>query len=269
MNLLKNIALWCATVFLILISIGTLPSFASLFAIIIALIIIPIKKWKSIIEKYINGKIKVIVIIVLTIIMFLTVPSTDTLENEALIDTVASQSTNVTSSKNTITSSENLSSSKITKSSSSNKASSSSSKIISSDKVSSSSKITSSSSKPVYSSKPAQVSSAPTHTHTFAAATCTTPKTCSCGLTEGTAVGHSWQDATYTVAKKCSTCGATDGAPLEKPGEENYHGHVYTGGSSSKKFHYEANCAGKNSHEITWEDVTKRNLGPCGTCVLK
>ncbi len=50
---------------------------------------------------------------------------------------------------------------------------------------------------------------------------------------------------------------------------DNYHGHVYTGGQYSKKYHYEANCAGKSSHEITWDEVEQRALGPCGTCVLK
>ncbi len=50
---------------------------------------------------------------------------------------------------------------------------------------------------------------------------------------------------------------------------DNYHGHVYTGGQYSKKYHYEANCAGKSSHEITWDEVKLRALGPCGTCVLK
>lgn len=109
----------------------------------------------------------------------------------------------------------------------------------------------------------------PPHTHSFTAATCTKPRTCSCGETEGTAKGHRWEDATYTTPKKCSACGITEGNPLDVPGKENYHGHVYTGGSSSKKYHYEANCAGKNSHEITWEEVQRRNLGPCGTCVLK
>ena len=53
------------------------------------------------------------------------------------------------------------------------------------------------------------------------------------------------------------------------PHSENYHGHVYTGGSGSKKYHYEAECAGKYSHEITWEEVARRGLEPCGTCVLK
>ncbi len=109
----------------------------------------------------------------------------------------------------------------------------------------------------------------PPHTHSFSSATCTAPKTCSCGATEGNATGHNWKDATYTSPKTCTICGATEGNPLDVPGKENYHGHVYTGGESSKKYHYEAQCAGKNSHEITWEEVERRNLGPCGTCVLK
>ena len=52
-------------------------------------------------------------------------------------------------------------------------------------------------------------------------------------------------------------------------GIENYHGYVYTGGDSSTKYHYEADCAGKYSHEITWEYVDQSGLKPCGTCVLK
>lgn len=135
----------------------------------------------------------------------------------------------------------------------------------------------------------------PPHTHSFSAATCTTPKTCSCGategepnghnwkdancttpksctscnITEGTTTEHSWKDATYASPKTCTVCGATEGNPLDVPGKENYHGHVYTGGDKSTKYHYEADCAGKYSHEITWEEVDRRGLDPCGTCVLK
>lgn len=47
---------------------------------------------------------------------------------------------------------------------------------------------------------------------------------------------------------------------------ENFHGKYYTGGSHSKCFHYEANCAGKNSHEIT--EAQAKLLQPCGKCVL-
>ena len=62
----------------------------------------------------------------------------------------------------------------------------------------------------------------------------------------------------------------TPAAPARDiPGKANYHGHVYTGGASSKRYHYESRCAGKNSREITWEEVDRRGLTPCGTCVLK
>lgn len=105
--------------------------------------------------------------------------------------------------------------------------------------------------------------------HSWDDATCTAPKHCArCDLTEGKPAGHRWKDATYTKPKTCTVCNLTSGSPKEVPGKENYHGHVYTGGSSSVKYHYEANCAGKYSHEITWEEVERRGLGPCGTCVL-
>lgn len=105
--------------------------------------------------------------------------------------------------------------------------------------------------------------------HSWEDATCTEPKHCArCDLTEGKPAGHQWRDATYTKPKTCTACNLTSGSPKEVPGKENYHGHVYTGGSGSVKYHYEANCAGKYSHEITWEEVERRGLGPCGTCVL-
>ena len=46
--------------------------------------------------------------------------------------------------------------------------------------------------------------SKPAHTHSFAAANCTTPKKCSCGVTQGKALGHSYKDG------KCTRCGAKD-----------------------------------------------------------
>ena len=52
------------------------------------------------------------------------------------------------------------------------------------------------------------------HTHTFAPATCNTPKKCTiCDITEGSPLEHSWSNATCTTPKTCSTCGKTDGNP--------------------------------------------------------
>ena len=51
--------------------------------------------------------------------------------------------------------------------------------------------------------------------HKFAAATCTTPKTCTvCNVTEGEALGHKFADATCTAPKTCTVCNATEGEAL-------------------------------------------------------
>ena len=51
--------------------------------------------------------------------------------------------------------------------------------------------------------------------HTWVAATCTHPKTCSeCGETEGDVIEHSWVAATCMQPKTCSKCGETEGEPL-------------------------------------------------------
>ncbi len=56
---------------------------------------------------------------------------------------------------------------------------------------------------------------APAHTHSWAEATCTAPKTCkTCQATEGSAKGHSWTSASCTAPKTCSTCTATEGNAL-------------------------------------------------------
>ena len=53
------------------------------------------------------------------------------------------------------------------------------------------------------------------HSHIWADATCTDPKTCSvCGETTGNALGHKWSNATCTDPKTCSVCGETTGNAL-------------------------------------------------------
>ena len=53
------------------------------------------------------------------------------------------------------------------------------------------------------------------HTHSFAAATCIAPKTCTvCKVTEGSALGHKFSDATCTAPKSCTVCQATEGSAL-------------------------------------------------------
>jgi hypothetical protein len=67
--------------------------------------------------------------------------------------------------------------------------------------------------KPTDSSKPTDPTkpTTSTHTHSWKAATCTTPKTCTtCGATEGNPA-HSWKSATCTAPKTCTSCGKTEG----------------------------------------------------------
>lgn len=254
MKLIKKIILWIFVSFLAIIALVTIPSFSSFTAIIIALLVAPIERWQNFLQKYIKGKIKILAIVVLSILMFATFPSSDASGNTD----IPSETTTASTADSTATDTTEPTITPTTEST-------------------------------------VAPTTEPPHTHSFSAATCTTPKTCSCGategepnghnwkdancitpksctscnITEGTTTEHSWKDATYASPKTCTVCGATEGNPLDVPGKENYHGHVYTGGDKSTKYHYEADCAGKYSHEITWEEVDSRGLEPCGTCVLK
>ena len=59
------------------------------------------------------------------------------------------------------------------------------------------------------------------HKHTFSSATCVFPETCSCGATNGYALGHNWETATCSKPNTCTRCGATKGSKL---------GHTYSNG---------------------------------------
>ena len=51
--------------------------------------------------------------------------------------------------------------------------------------------------------------------HTWNAATCTRPKTCSiCRKTEGESKGHTWSNATCTEPQTCTVCKQTKGKAL-------------------------------------------------------
>ncbi len=60
-------------------------------------------------------------------------------------------------------------------------------------------------------SSPKDTTTTPTHTHSFSAATCTEPQKCSCGVTNGSPIGHKWQDATCKTPRTCSACQTTKG----------------------------------------------------------
>ena len=53
-----------------------------------------------------------------------------------------------------------------------------------------------------------------THEHEWNDATCTSPKTCRCGETQGEALGHDYSDATCYEPQTCKNCGETLGIEL-------------------------------------------------------
>ena len=78
--------------------------------------------------------------------------------------------------------------------------------------------------------------------HSWKAATCTAPKTCTvCGTTEGNVGGHRWNAVGCTSAATCTVCGTSTGKPT---------GHTYTDG-------VDGTC---NSCGIHREDTEKRTV---------
>ena len=77
------------------------------------------------------------------------------------------------------------------------------------------------------------------HIHSYSAATCTSPKKCSCGKTSGSALGHN-----YDSSGRCTRCGATTGSSS---------GGSSSGGSSS-------------SHVHTYSAATCTSPKKCTTC---
>lgn len=78
----------------------------------------------------------------------------------------------------------------------------------------------------------------PTHTHKWSKATCTSPKTCSCGETSGSPLGHSFSNG------KCSRCGAKD--PNYQEPTPPAHTHSY-----SSKVTTEATCTSNGTITYT------------------
>lgn len=78
----------------------------------------------------------------------------------------------------------------------------------------------------------------PVHTHTWSKATCTSPKTCSCGETSGSPLGHSFSNG------KCSRCGAKD--PNYQEPTPPAHTHSY-----SSKVTSDATCTSNGTITYT------------------
>ena len=77
MKIAKNICLWVVFGFFAITAIGSVPSFASVTALALAILIIPISKWQDFVSKYINKKIKVIAAVILAVVTVIAFPKSD------------------------------------------------------------------------------------------------------------------------------------------------------------------------------------------------
>ena len=96
------------------------------------------------------------------------------------------------------------------------------------------------------------------HEHFFAEATCTEPKTCDCGETEGFPLEHDWEKATCETLKTCSLCGKNDGEYAE-----------HTWKVATCKEPKTCSVCGKtegNALEHEWKDATCTKASTCKLC---
>jgi hypothetical protein len=274
MKLVKNIAIWFLVFLLAIIALGTIPSFACIIAIVIALLIVPIGRWQDFLREYINGKIKTIGIIVLVVLMFATFPNSDTTTNSNVsnessvpvaqgsnIESVIESSAEVVdelTSQPAIEPSVEITTESATQS-----------------KVES---ITEHSTESTTESK--TEASKAEHIHKYKAATCTVPKTCSCGKTEGEANGHKWKKATCVAPKTCVICNKTSGSIVGhkfSDGECNICGKadpdyervvmVWIPTNGGQKYHSHAGCSNMDDPEkVTQGEAESLGFSPCKRC---
>ncbi len=93
----KLICRWVLTIFLVWIALGFMPSFSSLFALIAAAFIIPIRKWQNILRKYtdryMKGRIRIAVIAAVAVLAVLTVPAGSSFERSDVKETALTHRT--------------------------------------------------------------------------------------------------------------------------------------------------------------------------------
>ena len=120
----------------------------------------------------------------------------------------------------------------------------------------------------------------PPHLHNFSAATCTAPKTCSCGATEGEANGHNWKDATCSDPKTCTVCGTTSGLTAghnfsngkcttcgKADPDYNHETMVWIPTNGGTKYHTHAGCSNmEDPEQVTQSEAESRGFTPCKRC---
>ena len=206
----KIVGLWILSIFFILSAMVYFPSFSSLISVLIVALVIPISKWQAILNKYIKGKLKLIIVIILALVTMFTAPNT---EANAPDDTTATTTTEA-STDSTVESTSETTAASTTESTTTPTTEPTTAPTTEPTTEPTTAPTTEPTTAPTTEPTTAPTTEPP-HTHSFSSATCTAPKTCSCGATEGEANGHSWKNATCQAPKTCITCGITEGTTAD------------------------------------------------------
>lgn len=270
MKNIKNILLWFAVAFFLIMAIGG-GGVSSVFALIPVALLLPIKRWQDIISKFLNNKIKIIAVALSFVLMVGFLPKADTTvgendntevtetllqENEAssLKDTenktttrnkseTASSTEEITKEEKTTEKVTDVTKESITKESTTKEPTT---KVANTTTTNNNNKETTTK----------VVSNTTTvHMHSFIDATCVSPKVCSeCGVTEGVARGHSYSSGS------CVYCGVSDPNYV-------YSEMVWIPTKGGTKYHIKSTCSGmENPEYVTKSEAISRGFGPCGKC---
>lgn len=255
-NTTKNIIRWICTGILVVFALVCLPSFSSIIAIMCAVIIAPVAKLQSVINKYIKRNVKIAIAISLAVIALFSIPSNNSKSDNNSILAIADTTNSPTESVIVTTTDTPTEVATETETEAPTKATTKATEV------------------------PTVASSETTHKHTYSAATCTAPKTCSCGATEGSAIGHDYKKATCTSPKTCVSCGVTTGSTI---------GHTYSNGSCTscgssdpnyvsetlvwiptnggQKYHTNSGCSNMiDPIQVTKTEAINQGFTPCGRC---
>ena len=130
------------------------------------------------------------------------------------------------------------------------------------------------------SEKPVSSETITSHIHKYSNATCTAPKTCSCGTTTGKANGHNWKAPTCTAPKTCTICGTKTGLTAghnfadgscvtcgksDPAYTNNYMVWIPTNGGT--KYHTHSGCSNmENPEQVTKSEAESLGFTPCKRC---
>lgn len=282
MKTLKNIGLWILVVFFALLAIAYIPSLSCVFALLTVALTIPITNWQRFLGKYIKGKLKVIITIILVCLTIFTAPSVETDDSPTTDSATLSTAPTSTPTTTPTTAPTTTPTTAPTTPPTTEPPTEPS---------------TTTPTKAPTTTPTTETTTKPAHSHKFKDATCTSPQTCSCGETKGNANGHSWKAATCKAPKTCTECGTTSGkkashkyidgkctycgkasattTPTKKPTTPTASGDPDGDDASGKtvyrtptgsKYHLDPDCGGKNSTKTTLSKAKKAGLTACKKC---